>query len=68
MWRVDRLRDMTYTQFWHLIQERQIARVSDHPLHVTAAGQLNVMHLCCAVVSLLPLTWIGMQNVCSAMQ
>ncbi|DBA75980.1 TPA: hypothetical protein ACH3X2_008914 [Trebouxia sp. C0005] len=27
MWRVDRLRDMTYTQFWHLIQERQIARV-----------------------------------------
>ncbi|KAL0023679.1 hypothetical protein WJX79_000645 [Trebouxia sp. C0005] len=31
MWRVDRLRDMTYTQFWHLIQERQIARVSVCP-------------------------------------
>lgn len=28
MWRVDRLREMTYTQFWQLIQERQIARVS----------------------------------------
>ncbi len=49
MWRVDRLRDMTYTQFWHLIQERQIARVSDCPLHVRAAGQLHVIHLCCTV-------------------
>ena len=27
IWRVDRLREMTYTQFWQLIQERQIERV-----------------------------------------
>ena len=68
MWRVDRLRDMTYTQFWHLIQERQIARVSNCPLHVTAAGQLHVLHLCYTVVSLQQLKYTGVHNVCSAMQ
>jgi len=68
MWRVDRLRDMTYTQFWHLIQERQIARVSNRPLHVRAAGQLHVMYLCCTAVSLQQLTCTGLHNVCSAMQ
>lgn len=50
MWRVDRLRDMTYTQFWHLIQERQIARVSNCLLHVksgrTASCDAFVLHSC----------------------
>lgn len=27
MWRIDRLKELTYTQFWHLIQERSIERV-----------------------------------------
>ena len=27
-WRPDKLKDMTYTQFWQLISERQIDRVS----------------------------------------
>ena len=26
-WRPDKLKDMTYTQFWQLISERQIDRV-----------------------------------------
>ena len=37
MWRIDRLREMTYTQFWHLIQERQIERVCSHVVVVAAA-------------------------------
>ena len=27
MWRLDKLKEMTYTQFWHLVQQRQIDRV-----------------------------------------
>lgn len=26
-WRVDKLKDMTYTQFWNLIKERQVEKV-----------------------------------------
>ncbi len=52
MWRVDRLRDMTYTQFWHLIQERQIARVSDSPLRIRAARCICAAHLCFCTNSL----------------
>lgn len=37
MWRIDRLREMTYTQFWHLIQERQIVRVCSNTVSAAAA-------------------------------
>ena len=26
-WRPDKLKEMTYTQFWHLVQQRQIDKV-----------------------------------------
>lgn len=41
MWRIDRLREMTYTQFWHLIQERQIDRVCSHTVWAVAACHLS---------------------------
>ena len=40
MWRIDRLREMTHTQFWHLVQERQIERVCSHTLVAAAAHNL----------------------------
>ena len=26
-WRTDRMKDMTYTQFWHLVRERRVDKV-----------------------------------------
>lgn len=41
MWRIDRLREMTYTQFWQLIQEQQIERVCSYQLRTQCSGCIH---------------------------
>ena len=49
IWRVDRLREMTYTQFWQLIQERQIERVCCNNASVSVLPYIVRQHVGYAV-------------------
>ena len=51
-WRPDKLKEMTYTQFWHLVQQRQIDKVT-HALDAMCKALVCVdatakRHVCCS--------------------
>ena len=60
-WRVDRMKNMTYTQFWQLVKERRVDKVSARIL------MWNLVLTCSAIVSTV-LQVMSMAKVTAAMQ
>jgi hypothetical protein len=63
-WRPDKLKEMTYTQFWHLVQQRQIDKV--RRLRDAACGRL--FDPCTCDAGRLCWSWLAIRMGCGGLQ